>query len=97
MVARNDTARENLALATHWLLSLLDPESGRVPNLGANDEVGDVGVLGLGEGGLRLFYIGVGEADGAAVLLCHFDDGAQRDLGRQGGRQKGRQEGDRPT
>ena len=28
---------ENLALATHWLLSLLDPDSGRVPNLGAND------------------------------------------------------------
>lgn len=27
----------NLALATHWLLSLLDPDSGRVPNLGAND------------------------------------------------------------
>ncbi len=36
-VARNDTAKENLALATHWLLSLLDPESGRMPNLGAND------------------------------------------------------------
>ena len=35
--ARNDITRENLALATHWLLSLLDPESGRVPNLGAND------------------------------------------------------------
>ncbi len=33
----NDKARENLALATHWLLSLLDPDSGRVPNLGAND------------------------------------------------------------
>jgi len=30
-------SRENLALATHWLLSLLDPESGQVPNLGAND------------------------------------------------------------
>jgi hypothetical protein len=30
-------ARENLGLATHWLYSLLDPESGRVPNLGAND------------------------------------------------------------
>jgi hypothetical protein len=29
--------RENLALVTHWLLSLLDPDSGRVPNLGAND------------------------------------------------------------
>ncbi len=29
--------RENLALAAHWLLSLLDPDSGRVPNLGAND------------------------------------------------------------
>jgi hypothetical protein len=28
---------ENLALATHWLLSLLDPDSGHVPNLGAND------------------------------------------------------------
>jgi hypothetical protein len=36
-VARNDTTRENLALATHWLLSLLDPVSGQVPNLGAND------------------------------------------------------------
>jgi hypothetical protein len=36
-VARNDMVRENLALATHWLLSLLDSESGRVPNLGAND------------------------------------------------------------
>jgi hypothetical protein len=30
-------AKENLALATHWLLSLLDPVSGQVPNLGAND------------------------------------------------------------
>ena len=30
-------ARENLAVATHWLLSLLDFESGQVPNLGAND------------------------------------------------------------
>lgn len=29
--------KENLALATHWLLSLLDFESGLVPNLGAND------------------------------------------------------------
>jgi hypothetical protein len=36
-VTRHDTAKENLALATHWLLSLLDPESGCVPNLGAND------------------------------------------------------------
>jgi hypothetical protein len=26
-----------LALATHWMLSLLDPFSGQVPNLGAND------------------------------------------------------------
>jgi hypothetical protein len=31
------TTKENLALATHWLLSLLDPFSGKVPNLGAND------------------------------------------------------------
>lgn len=31
------TVQENLALATHWLLSLLDPDSGCVPNLGAND------------------------------------------------------------
>lgn len=30
-------SRENLARATHWLLSLLDPTSGGVPNLGAND------------------------------------------------------------
>lgn len=29
--------KENLALATHWLLSLLDFDSGGVPNLGAND------------------------------------------------------------
>ena len=28
---------ETLALATHWLFSLLDPVSGSVPNLGAND------------------------------------------------------------
>ncbi len=28
---------QNLALAAHWLLSLLDAASGRVPNLGAND------------------------------------------------------------
>ncbi len=34
---RNDMVRENLSLATHWLLSLLDPDSGHVPNLGAND------------------------------------------------------------
>ncbi len=33
----SERATENLALATHWLLSLLDPETGRVPNLGAND------------------------------------------------------------
>lgn len=31
------TARENLALATHWLFSLLDPSTGGTPNLGAND------------------------------------------------------------
>ena len=28
---------EKLAVATHWLLALLDPDSGRTPNLGAND------------------------------------------------------------
>lgn len=28
---------EKLSLAAHWLLSLLDPDSGHVPNLGAND------------------------------------------------------------
>ena len=28
---------KKIAAATHWLLSLLDSESGRVPNLGAND------------------------------------------------------------
>ncbi len=28
---------ENLSLATHWLYALLDPGSGHVPNLGAND------------------------------------------------------------
>jgi hypothetical protein len=33
----DSAARENLSLATHWLLSLLDPETGGVPNLGAND------------------------------------------------------------
>ncbi len=33
----SSTVQENLALATHWQLSLLDPESGLVPNLGAND------------------------------------------------------------
>jgi len=33
----NAEAKENLALATHWLLSLLDPQSGHAPNLGAND------------------------------------------------------------
>jgi len=43
--ARNETvigvfserASQNLARATRWLLALTDPESGRVPNLGAND------------------------------------------------------------
>ncbi len=30
-------AHKNLARATHWLLGLLDPVSGQVPNLGAND------------------------------------------------------------
>jgi hypothetical protein len=30
-------ALDNLRLATHWLLSMLDFESGGVPNLGAND------------------------------------------------------------
>ncbi len=30
-------ALENLALATHWLYGMLDPVSGQVPNLGAND------------------------------------------------------------
>lgn len=33
----DSASKENLALATHWLFSLLDPESGHVPNLGAND------------------------------------------------------------
>ena len=28
---------EALAIATHWLFSMLDPSSGNVPNLGAND------------------------------------------------------------
>jgi len=28
---------ESFSLAAHWLYALLDPESGRVPNLGAND------------------------------------------------------------
>ncbi|MFH2038797.1 MAG: alginate lyase family protein [Chloroflexota bacterium] len=28
---------EALSIATHWLFSLLDPSSGKVPNLGAND------------------------------------------------------------
>lgn len=30
-------SRERLAAATDWLLALLDPDSGRVPNLGPND------------------------------------------------------------
>ena len=29
--------KESLSLATHWLLSILDPQSGEVPNLGGND------------------------------------------------------------
>jgi hypothetical protein len=33
----SEPALSQLGLATHWLLSLLDPESGCVPNLGAND------------------------------------------------------------
>ncbi len=33
----NPVNRENLARATRWLLSLLDVDSGGVPNLGAND------------------------------------------------------------
>jgi hypothetical protein len=33
----HSSVKENLALSTHWLLSLLDPLSGQVPNLGAND------------------------------------------------------------
>ena len=36
-IAEGSIVQENLALATHWLLSLLDPASGRTPNLGAND------------------------------------------------------------
>lgn len=32
-----DRAKENLYAATHWLYGLLDPFSGRVPNLGSND------------------------------------------------------------
>ena len=35
--SHSSIVRENLALATHWLLSLLDADSGRVPNVGAND------------------------------------------------------------
>jgi hypothetical protein len=30
-------ARKNLERATHWITSMLDPESGGMPNLGAND------------------------------------------------------------
>ncbi len=30
-------SQTKLAAATHWLLALLDPQSGRVPNLGPND------------------------------------------------------------
>jgi len=33
----HDTEREKLALATRWLVSRLDPQTGQVPNLGAND------------------------------------------------------------
>lgn len=36
-VPLTQTARERLAAATTWLLAQLDPRSGRVPNLGAND------------------------------------------------------------
>lgn len=33
----DEVARQKLALATQWLLDRLDPQSGQVPNLGAND------------------------------------------------------------
>jgi hypothetical protein len=32
-----ERTRQRLAAATTWLLALLDPESGRLPNLGPND------------------------------------------------------------
>ncbi|RPI88588.1 MAG: hypothetical protein EHM41_00765 [Chloroflexi bacterium] len=32
-----EETRERLAIATQWLLGLVEPESGRVPNLGPND------------------------------------------------------------
>ena len=35
--SQTNVVNQNLALATHWLLSLLDPDTGRVPNVGAND------------------------------------------------------------
>jgi hypothetical protein len=36
-VPLSPSSLKKIAAATHWLLSLLDYESGRVPNLGAND------------------------------------------------------------
>jgi hypothetical protein len=35
--ALDEPGRKNLALAAKWLIDLLDPAAGRIPNLGAND------------------------------------------------------------
>ena len=44
-----------------------------------------------------LSYIGFGEFDGAAILLRHFNDGAQRNLRRRkGGREADRDTGNDP-
>ena len=53
----------------------------RVSNIGAYYEVGDIRVLGLGEGGLGLLHIGFGQLDGAGVALGQVHHRGQRDLG----------------
>ena len=49
-------------------------------DIGADDEVGDVGVLGLGQRGLGLEQVGLREFHRAGVLLGKIDDRCQGNL-----------------
>ncbi len=53
----------------------------RVSKVGGDREIGDICVLRLGEGGLRLFQIGIGKLDGARIALGEVDHCCQGNLG----------------
>ena len=55
-------------------------EAVRVADIGTDLKVGDVGVLCLGEGGLRFFNIGFSESNSSGIALSQVDNSGQRNL-----------------